>query len=72
MWHNEPGRRCNAFWLPALSEDLTGFEKLSGLGGSESELKDIREFAEWGKVDSVNLKTRKILILTISDPSITN
>jgi len=22
---------CNAFWSPALSEDLTGFEKLSGL-----------------------------------------
>jgi len=54
-------RVCNAFWLPALSEDLTGFENLSGLGGSES------EFSEWGGFHSANSKIREILIQTILD-----
>ncbi|OQW93880.1 MAG: hypothetical protein BWK79_08815 [Beggiatoa sp. IS2] len=53
--------------MPALLEDLTGFEKLSGLGRSESELKDIREFSEWGGVHFVNSKILEILIQTIEN-----
>jgi len=32
---------CNVFWSPALSEELTNFEKLSGLGGTETEYTEL-------------------------------
>jgi hypothetical protein len=54
--------------LPAFSEDLTDFQNLSGLGGSESEWKDIREFAEWVGIYSVNSTILEILIRTKSYP----
>jgi len=44
--------------LPALSEDLIGFEKRSDLGWSES------EFSEWGGGYSVNSTILEILIRT--------
>ena len=49
-----------------LSEDLTGFEKWSGLV-VRIRISRIREFAEWVGVYSANSKILEILILTISD-----
>jgi hypothetical protein len=51
--------------LPALSEDLTGLEDLSGLV-VRIRIYRIREFSEWGGFYSVNSEILEILIRTIS------
>jgi hypothetical protein len=57
----------NEFGLPALSEDLTGFEKQSGLV-VRIRIYRIREFSEWGGFYSANSKILEILIQTTSIP----
>ena len=54
------------FGYPALSEDLTGFEKLSGLV-VRIRIYRIREFSEWGGFYSVNSEILEILIRTIGN-----
>ncbi len=70
MWdHGEIfiNNSCNILWSPTLSKDLTGFKKLSGPGGSESELAELENLQNGVGVHSVNSKILPILIRTVEN-----